>query len=72
VDFDLRKLIYRDLQLTGATVIPIGTFGRLVRYIEQGKLKPLLARTFPLQDLAMAQEMFMKKQHIGNIVVTMQ
>ncbi len=70
VNFDLRKLIYRDLQLTGATVIPAGTFARLVRYIEQGRLKPILDQVYPLQELAKAQQAFMKKQHIGNIVVT--
>ena len=70
VDFDLRKLIYRDLQLTGATVVPKGTFARLVRYIEEGKLKPVLAEVYPLEQLAAAQQAFMKKQYIGNIVVS--
>ena len=70
VDFDLRKLIYRDLQLTGATVVPAGTFERLLAYIESGQLKPVLAETWPLRDLAKAQESFMKKQYVGNIVVT--
>ena len=70
VNFDLRKLVYRDLQFTGATIIPQGSFGRLVQYISQDKLKPILAETWPLKDLAKAQESFMKKRHIGNIVVT--
>jgi len=69
VDFDLRKLIYRDLQLTGATVAPAGTFARVLAYIESGQLKPVLAETWPLKDLARAQESFMKKRHVGNIVV---
>ena len=69
VDFDLRKLIYRDLQLTGATVVPAGTFRRLLDYIESSQLKPVLAETWPLKDLAKAQESFMKKQYVGNIVV---
>ena len=70
VAFDLRQLIYKDLQLTGATIVPPGTMARVVRLIEQGLLKPLLARTFPLRDLAKAQEAFMQKEHVGNIVVT--
>lgn len=69
VNFDLRKLVYRDLQLTGSTVIPVGSFARLVKYIESEELKPILAKSFPLKELAKAQEMFMKKQHVGNIVV---
>ena len=70
VDFDLRQLIYKDLQLTGATVVPPGTFARLIGYIDAGALKPLLAETFPLRALAQAQEAFLAKRHVGNIVVT--
>ena len=70
VEFNLRQLIYKDLQLTGATIVPPGTMKRLVGLIEQGLLKPLLAQTFPLAELGAAQEAFMAKSHIGNIVVT--
>ena len=69
VDFDLRALIYKDLQLTGATIVPPGTMARIVRLIEQDRLKPLLAKTFPLSELVAAQEAFMQKRHVGNIVV---
>ena len=69
VEFDLRQLIYKDLQLTGATIVPPGTMNRVVTLINQGELKPLLAATFPLKELAKAQEMFMQKSHVGNIVV---
>ena len=71
VQFDLRKLIYRDLQISGATVIPPGSFARLLKYIQDERLKPVLAETWPLKNLAKAQQSFMKKAHIGKIVVTM-
>lgn len=71
VEFDLRQLVYRDLQLTGATIVPPGTMRRIVNLIEQEKLKPMLAKTFSLQDLAKAQEAFQEKTHVGNIVVTL-
>ncbi|NNE21276.1 MAG: zinc-binding dehydrogenase, partial [Rhizobiales bacterium] len=71
VNFDLRQLVYKDLLLTGATIVPPGTMARIVTLIEQGLLKPLLAGTFPLAELARAQEAFMEKRHVGNIVVTM-
>lgn len=72
VRFDLRQLIYKDLQLTGATITPPGTMARMVKLIERGHLKPVLAQGFPLRDLAKAQEVFMRKAHVGNIVVTME
>ena len=70
VEFDLRQLVYKDLQLTGATIVPPGTMKRIVGLINQNLLKPLLAESFPLKDLARAQEAFIAKKYIGNIVVT--
>ncbi len=69
VEFDLRQLVYKDLQLTGATIVPPGTMQRLVRLIEQDRLRPLLAQSFPLAQLRQAQQAFVEKKHVGNIVV---
>ena len=69
VEFDLRQLVYKDLQLTGATIVPPGTMRRLISLIEQGLLRPLVAQTFPLRELGRAQEAFLQKKHIGNIVI---
>ncbi len=72
VAFDLRRLIYKDLQLTGATITPPGMFARAVRLIASGALRSTLAATYPLCDLAKAQEAFIAKKHTGNLVVTME
>lgn len=72
VDLDLRNLYLRDLTFTGATVAPPGLFARLVRYIEAGEIRPLLAAEYPLENLREAQQAFMEKRHVGSIVVTMQ
>ncbi len=69
VDFDLRTFYLRDLTFTGATVVPPGVFAHLVSYIERGEIRPLLAATYPLRDLHTAQEAFLAKKHVGNIVV---
>lgn len=69
VNFDLRHLVYKDLQLTGATIVPPGTMQRIVNLIEQEKLRPILAKTFPLEDLGRAQKFFQEKSHVGSIVV---
>ena len=70
VDFDLRTFYLRDLTFTGATIVPVGLFAKLVTYIENGEIKPLLAATYPLSELHDAQRQFIAKSHIGNIVVT--
>ncbi len=69
VEFDLRHLIYGDLRFEGATVCPPGTFARVVGHIEAGLLRPVLAATYPLAELVAAQQAFVAKRHVGNIVV---
>ena len=69
MEFDLRWLIYKDLQMTGATIVPPGTWDRLARLIESCHVKPALGKTFPLRDLHAAQEAFIAKTYAGNIVV---
>jgi len=70
VELDLRILYLKDLELLGATVMPFGIFEDLVGYIERGEIEPLLAKTFPLEDLCEAQTAFLEKRHVGNIVIT--
>lgn len=38
--------------------------------IEQGKITPIVAQTFPLEAIAQAQDVFLKKKHVGKIVLT--
>jgi len=71
VELDLRTFYLRDLTFTGATIVPPGVFADLVGYIERAEIKPLLAVTYPLAKLVQAQEAFIAKRHVGNIVVTM-
>ena len=70
VEMDLRTFYLRDLTFTGATIVPPGVFADLVGYIERGEVKPALAATYPLEQLHDAQQAFIDKKHIGNIVVT--
>ncbi|MCT4556287.1 MAG: alcohol dehydrogenase family protein [Pelagimonas sp.] len=69
VDLDLRTLYLRDLTFTGSTVIDLEVMPRLISYIEQGKIRPALAATYPLRDLHTAQTAFIEKAYTGNIVV---
>ena len=71
VEFDLRTFYLRDLTFTGATVVPPFVFADLVGYVGRGEVRPLLAATYPLEKLHAAQQQFMDKQYVGNIVVTM-
>ena len=70
VELDLRTFYLRDLTLTGATIVPPGTFADLVGYIERGEIRPVVEAVYPLDRLRDAQERFIKKEHVGNIVVS--
>ncbi len=69
VELDLRTLYLRDLALLGATTPAAGLFGDLIRLIEQGDVRPIVAATYPLERLRDAQAQFMEKRHVGNIVI---
>ncbi len=72
VGADLRTIYLNDLALHGATTFGPQTFSNVVSLIEQGRIKPLLARTFALEQLHEAQKAFAQKRHTGNIAVTME
>ena len=69
VELDLRTFYLRDLTLLGSTVIPPEVTENLIRYIESRAIKPVLAATYPLEQLRDAQAAFIAKTHTGNIVV---
>jgi NADPH:quinone reductase-like Zn-dependent oxidoreductase len=71
VDLDLRSLYLKDLTLLGATVMPVGIFESLVGYIEREEIRPLLAKSFALDRMRDAQDEFLRKQHVGNFVITL-
>ena len=61
VDLDLRTLYLKDQRFFGCTVLDHGVFSRLLELIEQGAVKALVARSFPLEALGEAQECFLEK-----------
>jgi NADPH:quinone reductase-like Zn-dependent oxidoreductase len=69
VSMDMRDFYLKDLNLIGCTAWDEPVFPNLVGYIERGEIAPLLAQTFALEDIALAQREFLKKQHFGNFVL---
>ncbi len=69
VELDLRTLYLKDLRLLGCTVLEAEVFRNLVGYIERGEIQPVLAKTFPLQDIVQAQQEFLRKEFVGKLVL---
>jgi NADPH:quinone reductase-like Zn-dependent oxidoreductase len=56
--------------LFGCTVLDPSVFADLVGYIERSEIRPVVAATFLLRDIVAAQQLFLTKQHVGKIVLT--
>ena len=69
VELDVRTLYLKDLSFFGCTELDPEVFPRLVSLIETGAVRPLVAETYPLQDIVKAQKSFAEKQYIGKIVL---
>ena len=71
VELDVRTLYLKDLSFFGCTVLEPEVFGNLVKRIEKGQIRALVAETFPLREIAAAQQTFQAKGFIGKIVLTL-
>lgn len=69
VELDMRDMYLKDITLIGCTAWDEPVFPNLVSYIEKDEIRPLLAATYPLEKIVDAQKAFMKKEHVGNIVL---
>ena len=71
VKLDVRTLYLKDLSFFGCTMLEPDVFSNLVKHIEHGNISPLVAKTYPLDQIAEAQKAFLAKHHIGKIVITL-
>lgn len=69
VPFDLRTMYLKYLRLIGVSIGYPRHFEAVLGHIAAGRVKPVLAQTYPLSRIRAAQEKFMSKDFFGNIVV---
>jgi alcohol dehydrogenase len=69
VQLDLRTMYLKQLELHGSIQGTRGDFRRLVRYIEEKKIRPLVGGVYPLSEFHRAQTDFMAKGFVGKLVV---
>jgi myxalamid-type polyketide synthase MxaB len=62
--FDLDREIDRDAGLTHATL------GQVRQWFEEGRLRPLPQRVFPVQDVVEAYRFLQQTQHVGKVVLS--
>lgn len=69
VELDTRTLYLKDLTLYGCTWQEGVVFENLVSYIEQDRIRPVVSKTYPLADIARAQQDFVSKRYPGKLVL---
>ncbi|MDR7032725.1 alcohol dehydrogenase family protein [Mesorhizobium sp. BE184] len=69
VQLDLRTMYLKQLQLHGSSQGTRGDFRRIVGYIEQKKIRPVVGGVYRLSDFHRAQTDFMEKGFVGKLVV---
>jgi NADPH2:quinone reductase len=76
---DFRRILGQRLTVTGSTLRPrsVAEKGKIAEalrqevwpLLEQGRVKPIIYRTFPLKDAATAHRLMESSEHIGKIVL---
>jgi alcohol dehydrogenase len=69
VEIDMRRIYLRHLQIHGSSQGTRADFATVRDYVVSGAIKPLLAATYPLAEVARAQEHFKRKDFVGKLVI---
>ena len=69
VELDIRTLYLKDLTFFGCTYQDPQIFKNVISYIESGEIKPLVAKTYALKDIKIAQHDFLAKKYTGKLVL---
>ena len=68
-EIDNRYLFAKHLSIIGSTMSPLSDFKEVMDLIVAGKLKPVLDKTYPLEEAAGAQERLWKNENFGKITL---
>ncbi|MDQ6885451.1 MAG: zinc-binding dehydrogenase [Candidatus Dormibacteraeota bacterium] len=69
-DEDLRRIFAKQITIYGSTMGSRQDWDALNAHLSKGELRPVVDRTFPLEQTAVAQEMMAKSEQFGKLVLT--
>ena len=69
-EIPLRAVFFKSLSILGSTMGSNAELGRLLPFFERGRLRPVVAETMPLAELAAAHEKLAGRGVFGKIVMT--
>jgi NADPH:quinone reductase-like Zn-dependent oxidoreductase len=68
-EIDNRYMFAKHLSIIGSTMSTRDEFEEVMDLVTGGKLRPVLDRTFPLKDAALAQERLWNRENFGKITL---
>ncbi|WKZ48646.1 MAG: zinc-binding dehydrogenase [Anaerolineales bacterium] len=71
-EIDNRYIFAKHLSILGSTMSTRAEFKKVMDLIVTGKLKPVMDKTFPIKDAALAQERLWKNENFGKITLDTQ
>ncbi len=69
VKLDLRTLYLKNLSFFGSTIYLRETMPKLMTFANRNQLVPTVCRKYNLREICEAQEEFLKKRHVGNMIL---
>ncbi|MDD5226527.1 MAG: zinc-binding dehydrogenase, partial [Candidatus Omnitrophica bacterium] len=69
VSFDLRYLFTHQLSVIGSYMGGIPELQRIIRRIQDGRLKPVLDQVFPLREARQALNRMANRENFGKIIL---
>lgn len=66
---DIRYLFSKQLSILGTFMGSKGEVLEVMRLVEEGKLRPIVHRVFPLREAAKAHQMLEEREHFGKLVL---
>jgi len=71
-EIDNRYMFAKHLSIIGSTMSTLDDFPEVMDLIVAGKLKPIIDKTFPLKDAALAQERLWNGKNFGKITLSIE
>ncbi|MCQ3953999.1 MAG: hypothetical protein DPW15_12110 [Chloroflexi bacterium] len=68
-EIDNRYIFAKHLSIIGSTMSTLDDFAEAMDLVVAGKLKPVIDRTYPLEDAAAAQERLWRGENFGKITL---
>lgn len=69
VPFDIRTMYIKHLELHGSSQGSPEAFDRVIRLVEEQKIKPIVAGVYALSEIHKAQREFIRKSFVGKLIV---